>query len=74
MVVVHGVLVAVVVVLDWGGDVVGGVYIDAVVEDVCRGVGCEDVGDEGFGGHLDGLCFECLYLWERWFGDGIERK
>ena len=53
VVVVHGVLVAVVVILDGGRDVVGWVDVDSVVEDVGGGVGGEDVGYEGLGGHLE---------------------
>ena len=47
VVVGHVVLVAIVVELDVGLAVVGGVDVDAVVEDVGGGVCGEDVGDEG---------------------------
>lgn len=63
VVVGHGVLVAVVIVLDGGGDVVGGVDVDSSIEDMRRGVGCEDFFYEGLkvcGGHFGGgLLYAC---------------
>lgn len=47
VVVLHGVLVAIVIVLNVGGDVVGGIDVELAVEDVSRGVGRVDVSDEG---------------------------
>ena len=53
VVVVHGILIAIVVVGDGGGDVVGWVDVEFVVEDVGGGVRGVDVVDEGgFLGHF----------------------
>jgi hypothetical protein len=48
VVVVHGILVAIVIVLDIGCDIVGWIDIELAVEDVSRGIGCVESGDEWF--------------------------
>ena len=74
VVVDHVVLVAIVVEGDGGFAVVGGVDVEAAVEDVGGGVGGIEMGYEGFGvGHFDGLMFTVAWIilfWINW-GFGV---
>jgi hypothetical protein len=60
MVVVHGILVSIVIVLDVCGYIMGRIDVELVIENVSRGVRCEDMGNKGLARHLEAFVVKSI--------------
>lgn len=79
MIVCHGILVTIVVVLDIGLDIVGGVDVELAIEAVGRWICCKDMGYQWLVRHDDELLFawrldDVIGLLKKWFVRETERR